>query len=318
MSNNVSLAVLLGSDGKQAAPILYDVRKAWLYMIDFFKSNRFKIIIGIIAILFGMMLYSASSEGVSNIPKNLLSMITSPFQKVTAYISDATGSFLDTFLNASNTASENELLREQVNELNQRLVDYEKLVDENAQLKEIAGIKESYPDFEIANAFITGRDPADRYGSFTIDKGTLHGVALNDPVITSSGLIGYISDISTINARVKTILSPELDVSAYEISSKELGVVAGDVKLGREGLCKMSILSEETVIKQNDMIVTAGSSGKFPKGVPIGKVREVLSETHGITMYATIEPMEKIDEIITVQVITDYPGQGSELLDYVK
>ncbi len=117
---------------------------------------------------------------------------------------------------------------------------------------------------------------------------------------------------------MKTILSPEIDVSAFEITTKELGIVAGEVKLSQQGLCKLSILSEETKLKEGDMIVTAGSSGKYPKGVPIGKVKAVFDEPHGVTMYATIEPMESIDEAVTVQVVTNFLGQGSDLLDYVE
>ncbi len=287
-------------------------------MIDFLKSKKFKIIIAIVAILFGMMLYSASSEGIENIPKNFLSIISTPFQKATASVANATGEFFDQFLNASNNKKENEFLKKSIDELNQKLVDYEELKDENEQLKQIAGIKKQYPGFEMTSAFVIGRDPADRYGSFTIDKGTLHGIKLNDPVITSSGLIGIVSDISQISARVKTILSPEVKVSALEITSKELGFLTGEVKLSQKGLCKLSILGQDSKIKTGDIIVSAGASGTFPKGVPLGKVKSILDEAHGITMYATIEPMEKIDKVSNVQIVTNFLGQGSNLSDYLK
>lgn len=287
-------------------------------MSEFFKTKKFKIIIAIVALLFGMLLYSASTEGVENIPKNLLSIITTPFQKATASVSKKVGDVFDELLNASNNARENEVLKEEINKLNKKLVEYEKVKEENEELKKVSGIKENYPDFEMTNASVISRDPADRYGSFIIDKGTLHGVNLNNPVITNSGLIGFVSDVSPINARVKTILSPSIDVSAFEITKKQLGVVSGDIQLSQKGLCKLSILSEETSLKSGDMIVTAGSSGKFPKGIPVGKVKEVFNETHGITMYATIEPMEPIEDVATVQVITKFLGQGSGLSDFVK
>jgi rod shape-determining protein MreC len=285
---------------------------------EFFKSKKFKIIIAIIAILFGMMLYSASTDGVSNIPRNLLTMITTPIQKGAAYVADATGRFFDKFLNATNISKENELLKEEISELRQQLIDYEKLKDENEQLKQIAGIKEEYPDFDMTTAFVISRDPSDRYGSFIIDKGTLHGVAVNDPVITNNGLVGIVTEVSQINARVQTILSPEIDVSAYEIKTKELGVVSGEIKLAQEGQCKMSILSEETNIQKGDMIVTAGASGKFPEGLPIGRVDEILTESHGFTVYATLTPIEPIDKVVTVYVIRDFLGQGSDFIDYLK
>lgn len=287
-------------------------------MAEFFKSKIFKIIVAILAILFGMMLYSASLDGVQNIPKNLLSMIVTPFQKVTATISDATGSFFDIFINAQQNADENKELKAEIDDLNNKIIDYEKLKDENEQLKKITEIKDIYPDYEITPAFVIGRDSADRYGSFTIDKGTLQGIKLNDPVMAQSGLIGYISEVSSINARVKTILNPDTNISAFEISTKELGVTSGDITLAYEGMFKLSILSEETDIVRGLMVVTAGSSGKYPKGLPIGVVEDVFREPHGVTMQAIIKPLVEIDEIISVEVVTDFLGQGSELIDYLE
>lgn len=287
-------------------------------MAEFFKSKKFKIIIAIVAVLFGMMLFSASGNGIANIPRNLLTMITTPFQKGSAYVADATGKFFDKFLNASNISKENESLKKELSKLNHELIDYEKLKDENEQLKKVAGIKENYPDFETTTAFVISRDPNDRYSSFIIDKGTLQGVAVNDPVITSNGLVGIVTEVSQINARVQTVLSPEIDVSSYEIATKELGVISGENKLAQAGKCKMSILSEETKIKKGDMIVTAGSTGKFPKGLPIGRVDDIFTESHGFTMYATISPIEPIDKVVTVQVITKFLGQGSDVMDFIK
>lgn len=287
-------------------------------MSEFFKSVKFKVIIAVIAVLFGAMLYSASRDGARNIPKNLLAMIVSPFQKLASMATEATADFVDVFFSARENYEENKQLKNEIDELNRQLVDYEKLKDENEELKNITGIKEMYPDFDITPAFVIGRDPADRYSSFTIDKGTLHGVSLNDPVMASSGLIGVISEVSPINARVKTILSLDLNVGAFEIASKELGVISGDVALAQQGLCKMSILSEQTKMFNGMMIVTAGSSGRFPKGVPIGTIKSIDRESHGVTMFATIQPKVDIGEVVNVQVITDFLGQGSEMLDSIK
>ncbi len=286
-------------------------------MSEFFKTHKFKILAALISVLFGMMLYSASSDGVRNIPKNLLELITTPFQQASTYISKSTGNFFDRFLNYKNTIKENETLKAENAALNQKLIDYEKIKDENEQYQIVAGIKGIYPDFEITTASVVSRDPSDRYSSFMIDKGTLHGVSLYDPVMTATGLIGIVTKVGPISSRVKTILSPEIDVSAIEIVSKELGILNGDVVLSKDGLAKLSILSEDTVIKSGDMIITAGASGIYPKGIPVGKIVDVKSESHGITKYATVKPLDSIDEVTTVQVITNFNGQGSELIDYL-
>lgn len=117
-------------------------------MGEFFKTNKFKIIAAILALLLGMMLYSASGDGVKNIPKNLLSMVTTPFQKVGSWVSTGVGGFFDDILNYKNTVRENEVLKEEVAKLNRQLVDYQLVKDENEQLHEMAGIKKKHEDFE--------------------------------------------------------------------------------------------------------------------------------------------------------------------------
>lgn len=286
-------------------------------MLDFFQSKRFKILILILALLFGMLLYSASHEGVANIPKNMLEIISTPFQIVSARTTSTTNEFFDRIANYQNTILENERLIAENAELNQKLIDYEKIKDENEQYRTMAGIKEIYPDFEISMAFVISRDPSDRFSSFMIDRGELHGISLNDPVITPSGLVGIVTNVGPISSRVQTILSPENNVSSTEIYSKELGILTGDTELSEYGYAKLSILSSDTVIENGDMITTTNVTGLYPAGIPIGKVIDVKSESHGVTKYAIIEPFVDIDEVTTVQVITGFLGQGSELIDFL-
>lgn len=285
-------------------------------MLEFFKSHKFKIIIAVIALLFGMMLYSASSDGIANIPRNLLEMVTTPVQKAASFVAEKTGGFFDRFFNAKENAEENEALKEEIAELRNKLVDYEKLKDENENLKESAEIKSLNPDFEITMASIVSRDPSDRYGAFIIDRGSLHGVQKNDPVMTRNGLVGIITKVGPTSSRVKTILSPEINVSALEITTKELGMLKGDVKLSEEGLTKFSIMAAETEIEPGAIITTAGASGLYPKDIPIGTVQEILTEPHGVTKYAIIRPFDQLDELDNVQVITNFLGQGSEQIGF--
>jgi len=284
-------------------------------LLDFFKSRKFKILVAVIALLFGMMLYSASGDGAENIPRNLLSMITTPLQQATSAAARNVGDFFSVFVNAQKNAEENLRLQSELAAYNQLRIDYETLKEENEQLRKIAGVKEIYPDFEMAAASVISRDPADRYGSFIIDKGTLNGISVNDPVLTEKGLVGIITKTAPTSARVETLLSPEFSFSVLETVTKELGVVQGDVKLAQEGKTKMSILSGETSLQPGDLIITAGASGLYPKGLPVGLVFEVKDESHGITKYASLLPMEDVSEVDMVLVVTDFLGQGSELID---
>lgn len=286
-------------------------------MRDFFSSKSFKILLAVIALMFGMMIYSASGDGAQNIPRNLLEMVTMPFQQAGAFLSNTVGGWFEGIASYGNLATENEELKEQIAELNQQMVDYEKLKDENEQLKAIAGIKEMYPDYEILPAQVVSRDASDRASSFIIDRGELHGVSLNDPVITANGLVGIVTQVGPISSRVKTILSPEIDVSAFDIKTAQLGIVSGEYNAAQAGIAKMEILAENTDMTVGSMIVTAGASGLYPKGLPIGTVLSITSQENGITLVAEIDPFEDPASVTTVQVVTDFLGQGSKLEEYL-
>ena len=287
-------------------------------MREFFSSKSFKIILAAVALMFGMMLYSASGDGVHNIPRNLLEMVTTPFQQAGAFLSNTVGGWFEGIVSFGNLVQENEDLKKQIAELNQQMVDYEKLKDENEELKAIAGIKEMYPDYDVLPAQVVSRDASDRASSFIIDRGELHGVSLNDPVITANGLVGIVTQVGPISSRVKTILSPEIDVSAFDVKTAQLGIVSGDYTTAQSGIAKMEILAENTDIEEGSMIVTAGASGLYPKGLPIGTVVSISSQENGITQVAVIDPFEDPAHVTTVQVVTDFLGQGSKLEEFLE
>lgn len=280
-------------------------------MEKFFKSTRFKILITVIAVLFGMMLYSASQNGIASMPEKLLSYVTVPLQKLSATVSNGVSNFLDPYLNAEKIAEENESLQAEVDALRKELVTFEQYKEENKELKSYLEIKEEHPDFQFQSALIISRDPENKYETFTIDQGYLNGVSRLDPVITDSGLVGIVEKVGPLYAVVRTILSPQINgVAAYDANlSENLGIVVGDIELAESNRCKMELLEEE--LNVGDLIVTSGSSGIFPKDLVIGKVSKVRMQSYGTSYYAEIEPANDILKLQRVAVITDFLGQGT-------
>ena len=280
-------------------------------MREFFKSLRFKIILAVVAVILGGMLYAASTGGLATIPEQLLSYVVYPIQRAAASVSDGISEFLSVFLDARANYEENIALKEQIAEYRKMLVDYEDTKTENERLKEITGLKELNEDFEFQPAGVIARDPDDRFGSFTIDIGTLHGISVRDPVVTGAGLIGYISKVGPTYAQVTTILSPDCNVGAMEIRTKDTGNITGTVEYAAEGLTKFELLPRETEVLEGDIVVTAGTSGLFPQNLVVGTVEEVALEQSGITRYAVIRPVTEISEVKNVFVLTDFLGKAN-------
>ena len=280
-------------------------------MREFFKSLCFKIILAVVAVILGGMLYAATTGGLATLPEQILSYVVYPVQRAAAAVSDSITGFFSVFVDARENYEENQRLKEENAELRRQLVDYEDTKTENERLKEITGLKELNPDIEFQPAGVIARDPEDRFGAFTIDIGYLHGISVRDPVVTGEGLVGYVSKVGPTYAVVTTILSPDCNVGAMEISTKDTGNITGTVELAAEGCTKLELLPRDTLVEEGGTVVTAGTSGLFPKNIVIGTVEKVELETSGITSYAVIRPVSEIDEIKNVFVLTDFLGKGS-------
>lgn len=282
-------------------------------MKEFFHSWVFKVLVALAVILFAFMLRATVTVGSSTVVEWVVGTITAPFQSVISGISGSVTGFLDRFLKAEEISEENEQLKEENRKLIEQMVDYENYKHENESLKKQLEIEEENPEWETMTASVIGRDPADQFYSFTIDKGSLDGVSYQDPVITSDGLVGIVSEVGTVFSKVTTILDVRLNVACQDVRTQDVATVSGDIAMAQNGQCRMSLIPRESGVARGDIIQTAGTSGLYPQGVVIGRVSKVDFEPQGTMMYAVIEPTNDIKNIKDVVVITSFKGQGSSL-----
>lgn len=282
-------------------------------MKEFFHSWVFKVLLALCIVMFAFLLRATMTMGASTVVEQIVGTITAPVQSLTSGLSGSITGFLDQFLRASEISQENEQLREENRKLIEQMVDYENYKHENESLKEQLGIQEENPQWETMTASVIGRDPSDQFYSFTIDKGTLDGVSYQDPVITADGLVGIVSEVGPVFAKVTTILDVRLNVACQDVRTQDVATISGDIEMAQQGKCKMSLIPRESGIAKGDIVQTAGTSGLYPQGIVVGRVSDVGFEPQGTMMYAVVEPANDIKSIKDVVIITSFKGQGSSL-----
>ena len=282
-------------------------------MKEFFHSWVFKVLLALCIVMFAFLLRATMTMGASTVVEQIVGTITAPVQSLTSGLSGSITGFLDQFLRASEISQETEQLREENRKLIEQMVDYENYKHENESLKEQLGIQEENPQWETMTASVIGRDPSDQFYSFTIDKGTLDGVSYQDPVITADGLVGIVSEVGPVFAKVTTILDVRLNVACQDVRTQDVATISGDIEMAQQGKCKMSLIPRESGIAKGDIVQTAGTSGLYPQGIVVGRVSDVGFEPQGTMMYAVVEPANDIKSIKDVVIITSFKGQGSSL-----
>lgn len=275
-------------------------------MKDFFKSLGFKVLAAVALVLVGVMIYAASTGGLANIPATITGAIVSPLQSLGAGISNGLSSFFGMFTDSGELQKELDALREENNQLRQQQVELDELRRENEDQRKYLGIKEENLDYEFAPAKIIAQDPSDPAYNFSISKGSLDGIHRDDPVITPEGLVGVVYEVYPNWAKVRTILDPNVAVSAMVSRTADTCITGGTLPLAREGLTRLNMLPRETGATVGDYIVTAGKGGIYPPGLRIGKITEIKPDSDGLTVYATVEPFADIRNVSSVFVITDF------------
>ncbi len=275
-------------------------------MKNLFKSTRFKLISGILAmLLIGALLASIAGRG-ETVQSAVVGTAFAPCHFVAQKIANGIDDLLGTVRGDAQYEKEIERLNEEVGDLRSQLVDYENLKNQNALYKEFLELKEENPEFKFAEASVIGRDSADIYKSFSISKGAVNGISKGDAVLWGKYLVGVVDKVYPDYSVVKTVLDSTFNVSAYELLSGEISYVTGNARLARYGKCKMANLSSQTKVSYGSIICTAGLSTTVPKGLIIGTVDEIGDEATDISSYAVITPGVDIDDITSVFVLTDF------------
>ena len=270
------------------------------------QSKRFKLITGVIVLLLAGALICAAGGNSETAQSGIVGIIFTPANWVATKVSNAITSVFGEASGNSAYLEKIDELEKQVGELQSQLTDYENLQRQNALYKDALGLKEENPNFEFVEASAVSRDPADIFGSYTINKGTLSGIKTGDAVLYGNYIVGIISNAYPTHSVVKTILDPDFSVSAYEIVSNEISYVTGDAALAAHGKCKMANLAANASVSYGSIISTAGISGSIPKGLMIGTVEEIESELTSVSNYAVITPGVDVNSISNCLVLINY------------
>jgi rod shape-determining protein MreC len=278
---------------------------------DFLKGSSFKALIITVVVLLGLMIYTASAGG--SLIASILGFVSTPMQSVATEVTDNVVEFLDL-----DGLSKDELkemvtaLQDENSRLQDRLIDYTQVKQENERLKVQLHISQQEPENEMVSASVIGRDPNDPFSGFSIGIGTLSGVSEGDPVITDKGLVGIVSRAYATTSKVDCLLSEDVSVAAVSIDKQESGLIGCNITMASSGLLRLSYLTSETALEEGDIITTSGAGGVYPANLKIGVVQSVEKSETDVSKYAVVRPFEELASVKEVQVIVSFPGQGED------
>ena len=277
------------------------MRKTWKKAV---RAKWFPAAVIAAVVCIVIAVYSGIS-GNSSPAANAGGTVLLPAQRAVTHMAVKVADTYNKFFRYDELVAENESLRQQVTELTGQLEDAQAAVSENEDLRAMLGVAERSTEFTYAGAEVVGRTLDEWSRVLTIDAGSADGLEKNDCVVTAQGMVGYISELSDHAAQVTTIIDSNMSAAARLVRTGEIAVAEGDYQLMADGKLKLSYLSKDADVVVGDTVQTSGSGGLFPKGLGLGTVESIQTESDGMTNYAVITPLVDVTSLTHVYIITD-------------
>ena len=266
-------------------------------------KNKLAVTIVVLSVAFlGIIAFSLKSN--SNIISSGVGSVISPLQKIIYNANDKLKGSFEFLVNFSKVKQENEELAKKNAELENKLIEYNRMKDENTRLREMFDYSQSHENYNYLGCNIVGYSGGDISNGYIIDKGINDGVKKDMIVITPAGLVGKVTKSESNYSIVQTILNENIAVASMVESTRETtGILQGATDNKNKNSTILSNIPIDSEIKEGDIILTSGLGGMYPQEIRIGEVISVDVDSVGIMKKAIVKPyvdFNKLEELFVV------------------
>ena len=268
-------------------------------------NTKLKIII-IVAVLLTAALSVMAGLTNHSIPELLVQGILAPFRAAGTSLTKTAERYYSYMFRYEALEAENEALKKQVAELQDTARKADATERENTRLRNTMKLLESHDTYEEVDAYIIGWSSTDWSNTLTINRGTSSGIAENMVAITDNGeVVGLVSQVGPNFAVVKTVLDSTLEISATIATSGYNGMVSGGYIEGNDKDLQMDYLPSSAIIRNEDQVVTSGST-LYPRGLILGSVVDAGFKETGVAKYAVLKPAAEISSLEQIFIVTNF------------
>jgi rod shape-determining protein MreC len=190
-------------------------------------------------------------------------------------------------------------------EVNRLKLERDQLVQERAEAARIRKLL-GFAEAAAPRTYVGGRVVGVRVGApglqlVTIDRGSADGIAKMMPVVVAEGVVGRVHSVSDRTADVLLLVDRNSSVAVRVERTRARANVRGQ---GKPDACKLDYALRTEDMVEGDVLVTAGTDGVFPRGLPVGRVGAVERNAHGLFQDADVVPAVDVTRLEEVLVIT--------------
>jgi rod shape-determining protein MreC len=232
-------------------------------------------------------------------PSWIAVLVIAPFQDAVTRSIRSVRDLWSHYFTLVNVSIENADLKNQLADFRMRANQYKELELANSRLRTLLNFQVSTHNQVIA-AEVVGKDPSPWFKAVIINKGSRHGIDTGLPVVVAEGVAGVITDVSDYYSKVLLVVDQNSAVDALIQRTRARGIVKGE----SAGRCQFKYVLRKQDVALDDIVVTSGLDGIFPKGLRIGRVSGLTRREAGIFQDVTVIPFVKFEKLEEVLVVT--------------
>lgn len=273
-----------------------------------FFSPRVRAVM-IISLVIAVLLAVTSSLTGKNIPVMLVQTVMTPLRAGAKVMTDQAEQIYDYIFRYKLLETENDRLKEALSQLQQDAREVDSLVRENERLRKLLELKAAHEDYELVDGYIIARSSGDWVSTLTINRGTTAGIEVGMCAITENGeVVGLVTEVGSNYAVVTTVMDSSIGISATIADTGYAGVVTGGYASGHPELLRMDYLRSDAMIRNNDQVVTAGST-VYPRNLVLGYIVDAGYDDYGTAKFAYLQPAVDVDGLEQIFILTDYEAE---------
>ena len=195
---------------------------------------------------------------------------------------------------------ENRELKGRNLKLQQMIMHYQSLEEENRRMRSLLAISESLP-FETSLAEVIGVVPSFP-SRILINKGSGDGLRDGQAVVGGNSVLGRIVGVNALSS-IALLVSDQDSAVPIQIRRNRFRSILGGT--GEIDSMVLENVPTSAEIFIGDLVETSGLGGIFPAGYPVGKVTSFKLEDTSPYAMVLVEPLSELDDIRDVLVILE-------------
>lgn len=224
--------------------------------------------------------------------------LSTPVQSAIRWSIDTAWDGVQSYLLLWNTQENNKTLALENRRLLNELASFQEVARENERLRQLVSFNETMVGRKIV-ARVVAQDVSPEFRTIRLNKGINQGVEPGMAVVALEGIVGRVVRVGRNFCDVLALLDSQSAIDAILQRNRVRGVIEGQ---GGQQL-SMKYLRRTDDVQENDLIVSSGIGGLFPKGLTIGKVVSVKKKAFGISQTVEVVPSVDFNRLEEVTVI---------------